>query len=164
MPRMAGLLGGTYIVMNRCEHRATGFGLGGVPNHNALLYDLTKPVNSRMSAMANTIVARLYHPEAIVLLDEQVLGRPASQEMFLLRTLSSFKKSSKSRSLPHHISCAGTTCTIAPPNIHVCPPSWFMLFVLDSPMPSIGVFVRISSVPVCLSNQSQGLRFGIPGV
>lgn len=105
MPRMAGLLGGTYIAMNRCEHRAAGFTLGGDPNHNAVLYDLTKPVNSRMSAMANTTVARLYHSEASVLLDEQVLGRPASQETFLLRTLSSFKKSSKSRSLPHHISC-----------------------------------------------------------
>jgi hypothetical protein len=105
MPRMAGLLGGTYIVMNRCEHRVQGFGLGGDPNHNTVLYDLTKPVNSRMSAMANTTVARLYHSKAILLLDEQVLGRPASLKTFLLRTLSSFKKSSNSRSLPHHISC-----------------------------------------------------------
>jgi len=67
------------------------------------------------------------------------------------------------RTIFPNVSCAETTCTVAPPIIHVLPPSWFMLFVLDSPMPSSGVFVRISSVPVCLSNQSQGLRFGLPG-
>jgi hypothetical protein len=38
MPRMAGRLDGTYIVMNRCEHGAAGFGLGGDPNYKAVLY------------------------------------------------------------------------------------------------------------------------------
>ena len=38
-----------------------------------VLYDPTKPVNKRMSVMANTTVARLYHSEAIVLLDGRVM-------------------------------------------------------------------------------------------
>jgi hypothetical protein len=40
---------------------------------NAVLYDPSKPVNQRMSIMANTTVARLYHSEATVLLDGRVL-------------------------------------------------------------------------------------------
>jgi hypothetical protein len=39
----------------------------------AVLYDPSKPINHRMSVMANTTVARLYHSEAIVLLDGRVL-------------------------------------------------------------------------------------------
>jgi len=73
MPCMAGLPDGTYIILNGGEHGAAGFGLGGDPNYNAVLYDPTKPVNTRMSVMANTTVARLYHSEAIVLLDGRVL-------------------------------------------------------------------------------------------
>jgi hypothetical protein len=38
MPRMAGRLDGTSTVMNRCEHGAAGFGLGGDPNYKAVLY------------------------------------------------------------------------------------------------------------------------------
>jgi hypothetical protein len=73
MPCMAGLPDGTYIILNGGEHGVAGFGLGGSPNYNAVLYDPTKPVNQRMSIMANTTVARLYHSEATVLLDGRVL-------------------------------------------------------------------------------------------
>jgi hypothetical protein len=73
MPCMAGLPDGTYVIVNGAQHGVAGFGLGGDPNYNAVLYDPTKPVNARMSIMANTTVARLYHSEAIVLLDGRVL-------------------------------------------------------------------------------------------
>jgi hypothetical protein len=96
MPCMAGLPDGTYLILNGGQHGVAGFGLGGSPNLNAVLYDPTQPVNSRMSIMANTSVAvsdihkytvhvhslvraiadclqRLYHSEAIVLLDGRVL-------------------------------------------------------------------------------------------
>ncbi len=43
------------------------------PSPFRVLYDPTKPVNKRMSVMANTTVARLYHSEAIVLLDGRVM-------------------------------------------------------------------------------------------
>ena len=70
---MAGLPDGTYLICNGGEHGVAGFGLGGSPNYNAVIYDPTKPVNQRMSVMANTTVARLYHSEAIVLLDGRVM-------------------------------------------------------------------------------------------
>jgi hypothetical protein len=70
---MAGLPDGTYVIVNGAQHGVAGFGLGGDPNYNAVLYDPTKPINQRMSIMANTTVARLYHSEAIVLLDGRVL-------------------------------------------------------------------------------------------
>ena len=73
MPCMAGLPDGTYVILNGGQHGVAGFGLGGDPNYNAVLYDPTKPLNSRMSIMANTTVARLYHSEAIVLLDGRVM-------------------------------------------------------------------------------------------
>lgn len=50
-----------------------GFGLASDPNHNAVLYDPSKPVNSRFSIMANTTIDRLYHSEAILLDDGRVL-------------------------------------------------------------------------------------------
>jgi len=73
MPCMAGLPDGTYLIVNGGQHGVAGFGLGGDPNYNAVLYDPTKEVNQRMSIMANTSVARLYHSEAIVLLDGRVM-------------------------------------------------------------------------------------------
>jgi len=61
------------VIANGGQHGVAGFGLAGVPNYNAILYDPAKPVNQRMSVMANTTVARLYHSEAIVLLDGRVM-------------------------------------------------------------------------------------------
>ena len=57
MPCIAGLPDGTYLILNGGQHGVAGFGLGDSPNLNAVLYDPTKPVNSRMSIMANTTVA-----------------------------------------------------------------------------------------------------------
>lgn len=57
MPCIAGLPDGTYLILNGGQHGVAGFGLGDAPNLNAVLYDPTKPVNSRMSIMANTTVA-----------------------------------------------------------------------------------------------------------
>jgi hypothetical protein len=73
MPYMAGLPDGTYMMMNGGQHGVAGFGLAGAPNLNAVLYDPKKPINQRMNVMANTTVARLYHSEAIVLLDGRVM-------------------------------------------------------------------------------------------
>ncbi|KAJ9157373.1 Glyoxal oxidase-like protein [Pleurostoma richardsiae] len=73
MPCMAPLPDGTYIIANGAHHGVAGFGLATNPNLNALLYDPSKPVGSRITVMANTTVARLYHSEAITLLDGRVL-------------------------------------------------------------------------------------------
>lgn len=73
MPCMAGLPDGTYVILGGGQHGVAGFGLAGAPNYNAVLYDPIKPANQRMSIMANTSVARLYHSEAIVLLDGRVM-------------------------------------------------------------------------------------------
>jgi len=73
MSCMAPLPDGTYLIANGAQHGVAGFGLATNPNLNALLYDPTKPVGQRISVMANTTVARLYHSEAITLLDGRVL-------------------------------------------------------------------------------------------
>ncbi|KAF4123465.1 Glyoxal oxidase N-terminus [Geosmithia morbida] len=73
MTCMAPLPDGTYLILNGAQHGVAGFGLGTNPNLNALLYDPTKPVGSRITVMANTTVPRLYHSEAITLLDGRVL-------------------------------------------------------------------------------------------
>lgn len=73
MSCMAPLPDGTYLIANGAEEGVAGFGLAEFPNLNALLYDPAKPVNQRVSVMANTSVARLYHSEAITLLDGRVL-------------------------------------------------------------------------------------------
>ncbi|RYP76919.1 hypothetical protein DL771_001472 [Monosporascus sp. 5C6A] len=73
MTCMSPLPDGTYLILNGAKQGVAGFGLADNPNYNAVLYDPTKPVNQRMSVMANTTVARLYHSEAITLLDGRVL-------------------------------------------------------------------------------------------
>lgn len=70
---MTALPDGTYLILNGAMQGFAGFGLGQFPNHNAVLYDPSKPVNSRFSVMANTTVDRLYHSEAILLDDGRVL-------------------------------------------------------------------------------------------
>jgi hypothetical protein len=73
MPCMAPLPDGTYLIANGAHHGVAGFGLAVDPNLNALLYDPSKEVGSRITVMANTTIARLYHSEAITLLDGRVL-------------------------------------------------------------------------------------------
>ncbi|KAI1142985.1 putative glyoxal oxidase [Hypoxylon sp. FL0543] len=73
MSCMAPLPDGTYLIANGAHEGIAGFGLADDPNYNALLYDPFKPVGQRISVMANTTVARLYHSEAITLLDGRVL-------------------------------------------------------------------------------------------
>jgi hypothetical protein len=64
---------GTYLILNGGQQGRAGFGLATNPNHNAVLYDPSQPVNQRMSVMANTTIDRLYHSEAILLQDGRVL-------------------------------------------------------------------------------------------
>ncbi|KAK4168541.1 putative copper radical oxidase [Cladorrhinum sp. PSN259] len=70
---MAPLPDGTYLIANGAHHGVAGFGLANRPNLNALLYDPTKPHGTRITVMANTTIARMYHSEAITLLDGRVL-------------------------------------------------------------------------------------------
>ncbi len=70
---MVALPDGTYLIMNGAEQGYAGFGLANNPNHNAILYDPSKPQNQRMTRLANTTIDRLYHNEAILLQDGRVL-------------------------------------------------------------------------------------------
>lgn len=70
---MTALPDGTYLILNGGQQGRAGFGLATNPNRNAVLYDPSKPVNQRMSVMANTTIDRLYHSEAILLQDGRVL-------------------------------------------------------------------------------------------
>ena len=73
MTCVAPLPDGTFLILNGAQQGVAGFGLATQPNLNAILYDPSKPVNSRFTIMANTTIARLYHSEAIVLQDGRVL-------------------------------------------------------------------------------------------
>ncbi|KAG7293052.1 hypothetical protein NEMBOFW57_003098 [Staphylotrichum longicolle] len=73
MSCMAPLPDGTYLIANGAQHGVAGFGLGSNPNLNALLYDPEKPLGKRITVAANTTIARMYHSEAITLLDGRVL-------------------------------------------------------------------------------------------
>jgi hypothetical protein len=73
MTCMCALPDGTYLILNGAMHGIAGFALARDPNLNAVLYDPSLPVNQRFSIMATTIVARLYHSEAMLLPDGRVL-------------------------------------------------------------------------------------------
>jgi hypothetical protein len=70
---MTALPDGTYLILNGAQQGFGGFGLAQDPNHNAVLYDPSLPVNTRFTIMANTTIDRLYHSEAILLDDGRVL-------------------------------------------------------------------------------------------
>jgi hypothetical protein len=70
---MVALPDGTYLILNGAQQGVAGFGLANTPNLNAVLYNPTAPVGTRMSIMANTTIARLYHSEAILMADGRVL-------------------------------------------------------------------------------------------
>ncbi|KAA8569468.1 hypothetical protein EYC84_001099 [Monilinia fructicola] len=222
MPCLASLPDGTTLILNGAHHGVAGFGLGSDPNLNAVLYDPRLPINSRMSIMANTSVARLYHSEAILLLDGRVmvsgsdpqenvhpeeyrvevftppyllsgLPRPSfflnntdwaySQNIpfsissnftstsnivvsILGSVVSTHGNSMGQRTLFPQMACGfNSTCTItAPPNAHICPPGWYMVFILDGPTPSIGQWVRIGGDPGKLGNWPKAPDFDIPGI
>jgi len=73
IPCMTALPDGTYLILNGAGQGSAGFGLATRPNHNAVLYDPSKPINSRFTVMANTTIDRLYHSEAVLLQDGRVL-------------------------------------------------------------------------------------------
>jgi hypothetical protein len=73
MSCMATLPDGTFLILNGAETGEAGFALAEIPNLNAILYDSRKPRHQRMSIMANTTIARLYHSEAVVMDDGRVL-------------------------------------------------------------------------------------------
>jgi hypothetical protein len=70
---MATLPDGTYLILNGAEIGEAGFGLADQANLNAVLYDSRKPRGKRMSIMANTTIARMYHSEAVIMDDGRVL-------------------------------------------------------------------------------------------
>jgi len=80
MSCMAALPDGTYVILNGATAGVAGFGLATNPNLGALLYDPSLPVNQRFSIMANTIVARMYHSEAILMPDGRVLVSGSNPE------------------------------------------------------------------------------------
>ncbi|PNH62600.1 hypothetical protein VD0002_g5514 [Verticillium dahliae] len=73
MSCMAPLPDGTYLINNGAQQGVAGFGLAEAPNLNALIYDPEKRVGARITVVANTTIARLYHSESITLLDGRVL-------------------------------------------------------------------------------------------
>ncbi|KAF4631378.1 hypothetical protein G7Y89_g6752 [Cudoniella acicularis] len=225
MPSIAGLPDGTYLILNGGQHGVAGFGLGGDPNYNAVLYDPSQNPNQRMSIMANTTVARLYHSEAIVLLDGRVMvsgsdptgdyggvtgefpeeyrvevftppyllsglprptfsievtdwaytgtytftvtsGTTSGLVVSLLGSVvATHGNSMGQRTLFPEVACAGNTCEVtAPPNAHVAPPGWYMMFILNGPTPSVGQFVRIGGDPANLGNWPDLPPFDLPGV
>ncbi|QIW95400.1 hypothetical protein AMS68_000918 [Peltaster fructicola] len=85
MTYMCALPDGTYLITGGARQGRAGFGLATDPNYSAVLYDPSKPVNNRMTLMANTTVARLYHSEAVLLDDGRILisgSDPEDQRSF----------------------------------------------------------------------------------
>jgi hypothetical protein len=71
---------GTYLILNGGQQGHAGFGLAANPNHNAVLYDPSQPVNQRMSVEANTAIDRLYDSEAILLQGDRVVASGSDSE------------------------------------------------------------------------------------
>jgi hypothetical protein len=218
---------GTFLILNGAQAGVAGFGLANTPNLEALLYNPALPVGQRISKLGSTIVARLYHSEAILLHDGRVLvsgsdpqtyypngtaiypeefrievyyppyltagntqptytivgtdwqygqtyqitvslfqGSTANMKVSLVAASSSTHGNSMgNRILFPNVACTGNDCTIqAPPNINICPPGWYMLFVLDGPTPSQSQWVRIGGDPAELGNWPSESPFTPPGI
>ncbi|KAI9343747.1 glyoxal oxidase N-terminus-domain-containing protein [Zopfochytrium polystomum] len=73
MPNLVYLPDGTILIINGCKFGVAGFGLGQDPTLTAVLYDPSKPIHNRMSILNSTILARMYHSEAILTHDARVV-------------------------------------------------------------------------------------------
>ncbi|KAH8995153.1 copper radical oxidase [Lactarius hatsudake] len=73
MPCMVALPDGTFMIMNGAQQGVAGFQAADDPNLSALLYDPSQPVESRISFLNSTTIARMYHSEATLLPDGRVL-------------------------------------------------------------------------------------------
>ena len=73
MPNLVSLADGSVLILNGATQGVAGFGLAEGPNFGAVLYDPTQPIGSRFSILGDTIVARMYHSEAVLLPDGRVL-------------------------------------------------------------------------------------------
>jgi len=73
MTNMVALPDGTFMIMGGAKQGTAGFGLASDPNNDAVMYDPSKPLGSRMSVMGSTDIARLYHSETILLPDGSIL-------------------------------------------------------------------------------------------
>lgn len=73
MSSMVALPDGTFLIMNGAEQGFAGFGLANNPNLTPVLYDPSKPLHQRMTILSSTIVARMYHNEAMLMQDGRVL-------------------------------------------------------------------------------------------
>lgn len=221
MACMVTLPDGTFLILNGALQGVAGFGLASNPNMEALLYNPSLPVNQRISKLNSTIVARMYHSEAILLSDGRVLvsgsdpqtaiypeefrlevyyppyltdgriqptytitntdwqygqgylitvnlaqGTTANMKVSLVAASSSTHGNLMgNRILFPQVTCAGNICTVtAPPNVNVCPPGWYMLFVLDGPTPSHSQWVRVGGDPAGLGNWPSEAPFTPPGV
>ena len=71
------------------------------------------------------------------------------------------------RTLFPQFSCGGAEIpecvVIAPPNSGVCPPGWYLLFLLDGPTPSVGQWVRIGGDPSRIGSWPNLPGFTQPG-
>ncbi|RPA85829.1 hypothetical protein BJ508DRAFT_411799 [Ascobolus immersus RN42] len=70
------------------------------------------------------------------------------------------------RTIFPEFTCTGATCSVvAPPDGKICPPSWYMMFVLsDDGVPSIATWVRIGGDPAQLGNWPDHPDFDVPGI
>ena len=73
MPCIVPLPDGTFLIVNGAHQGLAGWAVSSDPNVQAMLYDPSLPVGQRISVLNSTIVARLYHSEAILLSDGRVL-------------------------------------------------------------------------------------------
>lgn len=223
MSCMTALPDGTFLILNGAHQGVAGFGLATSPNLNAILYDPSQPIGARMSIMANTTIARLYHSEAVLMDDGRVLvsgsdpqdathpeelrvevfnppyilsgaarpsftltnnaaenygygapitltvtipsGNTGNVRISLLGAVASTHGNSMGqRTLFPAFSCSGSSCTVTtPPNVNLCPPGWFQMFVLDGPTPSRAQWVRIGGDPAGLGEWPTQKDFTRPG-
>ncbi len=93
-------------------------------------------------------------------------GTTSTMRISLMAAVSSTHGNSMGqRTLFPAFSCEGNVCTVtAPPNAHVSPPAWHMLFVLDGPTPSVAQWVRIGGDPGELGNWPNFPDFTVPGI
>ncbi|KAF7543009.1 hypothetical protein G7Z17_g11090 [Cylindrodendrum hubeiense] len=73
MPTMVALPDGRFLMINGAKVGRGGFGLADNSNLNAVMYDPEQPLGHRMTVLANTTIARMYHSEGILLSDGKVL-------------------------------------------------------------------------------------------
>ncbi|KAG8849257.1 hypothetical protein FRB91_010101 [Serendipita sp. 411] len=137
---------GTYMIMGGAKAGVAGFGLANTPNLQAIMDWVFEGTYNIQVTLPQGPISQMR--VSLVGASSTTHGATYGQRTFFPA-----------------FSCNGNSCQVtAPPGPYICPPGWYMLFILDGPTPSHSQWVRIGGDIGNLGSWPNTGGFVLPGM